>query len=56
MPFKATLLLADSAQVAEGKLYIIGGGWTVIGLGTPSAVAVYVSVPWDQRIASMSGD
>ena len=48
MPFKATLLLADFAQVAEGKLYITGGGWTVIGLGAPSAVAVYISVPWDQ--------
>ena len=39
------MLLADSAQVADGKLYILGGGWSVTGPGpTPSAVAVKVSV------------
>lgn len=26
---KVTIMLADSAQVAEGKLYVLGGGWTV---------------------------
>jgi hypothetical protein len=25
---KVTMLLADYAQVAEGKLNIVGGGWT----------------------------
>ena len=25
------MLLADSAQVADGKLYILGGGWSVTG-------------------------
>jgi hypothetical protein len=40
-----TLLLADSAQVADGKLYILGGGWSVTGPDpTPSAVAMKVSV------------
>ncbi len=39
------MLLADSAQVAEGKLYILGGGWSVTGPDpTPSAVAIKVSV------------
>jgi hypothetical protein len=46
---KVTLLLADYAQVAEGKLNIIGGGWSVTGPApTPSAVAMKVEVPWDQ--------
>lgn len=39
------MLLADSAQVADGKLYILGGGWSVTGPEpTPSAVAIKVSV------------
>ena len=46
---KVTLLLADAAQAADGKLYILGGGWSVIGpQPTPSALAAYVQVPWDQ--------
>jgi len=46
---RATILLADYAQVAEGKLNIIGGGWSVTGPNpTPSAVAVRIEVPWDQ--------
>jgi hypothetical protein len=37
------MLLADSAQVADGKLYILGGGWSVTGPDpTPSAVAIKV--------------
>lgn len=28
---KVTMLLADAATVAEGKLYILGGGWSVTG-------------------------
>lgn len=40
-----TMLLADSAQVADGKLFILGGGWSITGPGpTPSAVAVKVAV------------
>ncbi len=39
------MLLADSAQVADGKLYVLGGGWSVTGPEpTPSAVAMKVSV------------
>ncbi len=39
------MLLADSAQVADGKLYILGGGWSVTGPDpTPSAVAMKVMV------------
>lgn len=39
------MLLADSAQVADGKLYILGGGWSITGPDpTPSAVAMKVGV------------
>lgn len=41
------MILADSAQVAEGKLYILGGGWSVTGPGpSPSAIAIKIAVPW----------
>lgn len=40
-----TMMLADSAQVADGKLYILGGGWSVCGpQPTPTAVAIKVAV------------
>ncbi|MDE3007863.1 MAG: hypothetical protein KGJ10_07065 [Acidobacteriota bacterium] len=40
-----TMLLADAAQVADGKLYILGGGWSVTGPDpVPSAVAIKISV------------
>src|SRR4051812_16597967 len=46
---KVTMLLADAAQAVEGKLYILGGGWSVTGPEpTPSAVALYLQVPWDE--------
>lgn len=46
---KVTLLLADAAQSVEGKLYILGGGWSVTGpQPTPSAIALKIDVPWDE--------
>lgn len=40
-------MLCDFAQVAEGKLFISGGGWSDTGTPTnPTAVAVLVGVPW----------
>ena len=45
---RATLLLADHAVVADGKLYISGGGWSVTSPGAPSAIAVKLDVPWDR--------
>ena len=48
MPIRATLLLCDSAQALEGKLYILGGGWNVTGPDpVPSAIAMYIEVSWD---------
>ncbi|QIG42680.1 hypothetical protein G5V58_07695 [Nocardioides anomalus] len=52
---RATLMLADHAVVADGKLYINGGGWSVTGPDpVPSAIAVKVDVPWDQTNRTMS--
>lgn len=46
---KVTLLLCDAAQVAEGKLYVLGAGWSVTGpMPVPSAIALIIGVPWDQ--------
>jgi hypothetical protein len=46
---KVTMLLADAAQAIAGKLYILGGGWNVTGpVPVPSAIALYIEVPWDQ--------
>src|SRR5215218_9245082 len=43
---KVTLLLADHAEVAEGKLFINGGGWTVTGPDPiPFGIAMYIEVP-----------
>jgi hypothetical protein len=42
------MMLADAAQASEGKLYILGGGWNITGPEpSPSAIAVYIEVPWD---------
>lgn len=45
---QVTMLLADAAQAVGGKLYILGGGWSITGpMPMPSAVALYFRVPWD---------
>jgi len=44
-----TMLLCDAAQVAEGKLYILGGGWSITGPGpVPSAIAIKIEVDWHE--------
>lgn len=46
---KVTMMLADFAQVADGKLTVVGGGWTMIGPDpSPFAIAVLIEVPWDR--------
>lgn len=46
---KVTMMLADHAAAADGKLYINGGGWTITGPDpSPSAIALLIDVPWDQ--------
>ncbi len=46
---KVTILLADAAQAVNGKLYVLGGGWSLTG-PDPSAMAlaVKIEVPWDR--------
>lgn len=43
------MLLCDHAQVADGKLYVLGGGWNQAqaGVPLPMALAVVIAVPWD---------
>lgn len=44
---QVSVMLADFAQVAEGKLNVIGGGWSVTGPDPcPFALAGLFEVPW----------
>jgi hypothetical protein len=51
MPFHVTMLLADAAQAVDNKLYVIGGGWSVLRAQVPTALALLIKVPWDQANA-----
>ena len=43
------MMLCDNAQVADGKLYILGGGWGLIGPDpTPTGIAVKIDVEWTE--------
>jgi hypothetical protein len=43
-----TLLLCDHAQEVGGKLYILGGGWSIYrGSPVTMGLAVKISVPWE---------
>lgn len=46
---RVTMFLADAAQEANGKLFILGGGWSVTGPDVPPmAVALKIDVPWTE--------
>jgi hypothetical protein len=47
---RTTLLLADYARVSDGKLDVIGGGWSIINAAGPFGcfVAALFQIPWDQ--------
>src|SRR5438093_11045357 len=46
---KVTMMLADYAQAVNGKLYIMGGGWSITGpMPSPSAIAIKIEVPWNE--------
>src|ERR1051326_8024577 len=52
---RGTILLADAAQAVGGELYILGGGWSVIGpLVGPYAIALKIEVPWDMANHNLS--
>ena len=43
------MLLADYAVVSDGKLTIVGGGWSQTGPeAAPFGIALLIQVPWDQ--------
>jgi hypothetical protein len=43
------MMLADHAQVSDGKLFIAGGGWSSAGPGPiPCGIALLFHVPWQQ--------
>lgn len=47
--FEVVMLLADSAQVADGKLYVLGGGLQAIGPHPqPVGIGLLIYVPWDR--------
>ncbi|HZN22241.1 MAG TPA: hypothetical protein VFB57_06760 [Gaiellaceae bacterium] len=46
---KATMLLADYVVVSDGKLTIVGGGWSQTGPEpAPFGIGLLIQVPWDQ--------
>jgi hypothetical protein len=44
------MLLADSVQEAGGKLYVLGGGWSIRRGSGPfqMALAIKLEIPWTQ--------
>jgi hypothetical protein len=43
------MLLCDAAQVADGKLYLVGAGWSLIGPDPmPTAIALKIDVDWNE--------
>lgn len=48
-PIEIQLILADAAQVAGGKINMLGAGWSITGTPTSlSAVVGLLKVPWDR--------
>jgi len=47
---RATMLLCDAAQSIGGKLYVLGGGWSLLRTAGPAtmALAVKLSIPWSR--------
>ena len=44
-----TLLLCDHAQEVGGKLYVLGGGWSIYrGAPVTMGLAVKIAIPWDE--------
>lgn len=46
---RAKILLADSAEVRERLLFILGGGWTVVGpQPQPFAITGLIELDWEE--------
>jgi uncharacterized protein DUF6941 len=52
---RVTMLLADAAQVANGKLFILGGGWTICG-PEPTLMAIAIKLEVGPDEAGQSHD
>jgi len=52
----ATVILCDAAQAADGKLYVMGGGWTRLSANSEANVSlgIIVHVPYDMTNKKMS--
>jgi hypothetical protein len=49
---RAKILLADSAAVREGLLFLLGGGWNQVGPAPqPFAITGLIEVDWDETNA-----
>jgi hypothetical protein len=47
------MMLCDAAQVSDGKLYVLGGGWSMTGPDpVPSAIALKIDVGWHEAESS----
>lgn len=47
--FSAILLVADFATVSDGKLTVVGAGWSYVGPEpSPMAIGVIIYVPWSE--------
>lgn len=45
---RVTILLADAAQIADGKLNMLGAGWSIIQSPTgPFSVVIHAQIPWN---------
>lgn len=45
------MLLCDAAEEVGGKLYVLGGGWSLLhapDTPVPMALAIVISVPWNE--------
>jgi hypothetical protein len=46
---RATVLVADAAQVVDGKAYTLGLGWSIVGTPVPPhAVVILLDVDWTE--------
>jgi hypothetical protein len=50
---RVTMILADAAQATDGKLYVLGGGWSLTGPGpVAAAVGMIINIPYQEADAS----
>ena len=52
---RVTLMLADAAQVSEGKLHLLGGGWSITGPPAPRRSRSSSRSPGTRPTASWNG-